>query len=85
MGTHLKFGGIYTPEQVDKLREELKRGDRPDESANEREERAIEILNRRNIERVSGDARIRTMRSQPPSKGDMSGAAPLTTDRHRFQ
>ena len=85
MGTHLKFGGIYTPEQVDKLREELKRGDRPDESANEREERAIEILNRRNIERVSGDARIRTMRSQHPSKGDISSADPLTTDRHRFQ
>ncbi len=84
MGTHLKFGGIYTPEQVDKLREELKRGDRPDESADEREERAIEILNRRNIERVNSDARIRTMRSQPPSKGDMSGA-PLMTDRHRFQ
>ena len=75
MGSRMKFGGIYTPQQVDELREELKRGDRPDESMDEREERAIEILNRRNVERVNGDARIRTLRSQARSGGEAQPGA----------
>lgn len=75
MGSRMKFGGIYTPQQVDELREELKRGDRPDESMDEREERAIEILNRRNVERVNGDARIRTLRSQARPDGETQPGA----------
>lgn len=75
MGSRMKFGGIYTPQQVDELREELKRGDRPDESMDEREERAIEILNRSNVERVNGAARIRTLRSQLRSGGETQPGA----------
>ena len=70
MGSRMKCGGIFTPEQIDDLREELKRGDRPDESTDEREDRAIEILNRRNVERVESDVRVRAMRSRVRSSSE---------------
>lgn len=85
MGTRMKFGGIYTPEQVDELREELKRGNRPDESMDEREERAIEILNRRNVERVNNEVRIRAMRTRHQSKNGALKGMSLASDSHRFQ
>ncbi|MBX9451463.1 MAG: hypothetical protein KL801_06290 [Mesorhizobium sp.] len=85
MGSRMKCGGIFTPEQIDELREELKRGNRPDESMDEREERAIEILNRRNVERVNNEVRIRTMRTRHQSKNGVLKGMPLASDSHRFQ
>jgi hypothetical protein len=68
-GTRVFCNGIYTPEQLEELREELKRGDRPGESETERENRAIEILNRRNAERaqesIRADARRRRLAQAP--------------------
>jgi hypothetical protein len=75
MGIRMKFGGIFTPEQIEELREELKRGDQPDESMDEREERAIEILNRRNVERVDSDVRIRATRSHIRSSSETRSTA----------
>lgn len=63
-GTRFFCSGIYTPEQLEELREELKRGDRPGETETEREDRAIEILNRRNAERARDSVRADARRKR---------------------
>lgn len=57
-----KTRGVFEPSQVEDMRRELKRGETPNETPFEREERAAEII-RRELSRSDDDRR------DPPTPG----------------
>jgi hypothetical protein len=63
--------GVFRPREIEEMREELKRGDTPAETALEREQRAIVILQRHRL----GKTAVSDMRG-PRANGAAKGALP---------
>lgn len=52
--------GVFRPREIEEMREELKRGDTPAETALEREQRAIVILQRHRLGKTAVNDRRRS-------------------------
>ena len=52
--TDIPRSGVFYPDEVEQMARELRRGDRPGEAGAEREERARDIVDRRDTLRQTG-------------------------------